>query len=264
LERRLVDCYLAVSNAVAEGSGLPGGTAPYRIVPSFISDDVAAVGIDHDERLAQLPTEPFILIVGDLRRFKGVDALIEAYARLESAPPLVLIGRKCHDTPKCWPANVHVFHDWPHPAVMQAWQRSMVGVLPSVGPEAFGIVLLEAMASGKPVIASSVGGIPDIVEDNVSGLLVRPGDRLGLAQAINALAGDESLRNRLAAGALQKAKTFTASSVVPRIELVYRQVLAAERHATATADCTSAEDRSAGPVRSDGDFGLRELGGEDE
>ena len=77
----------------------------------------------------------------------------------------------------------------------------MIGVLPSIGPEAFGIVLLEAMASGKPVIASTAGGIPDIVEDNVSGLLVRPGDPRGLAQAMGALVTDEPFRGRLAAGA---------------------------------------------------------------
>ena len=112
----------------------------------------------------------------------------------------------------------------------------MAGVLPSVGPEACATVLMEAMASGKPMIASNVGGNPDIVDDNVNGLLVRPGDRPGLAQAISALAADEGLRRRLAAGALRKVAAFKASNVVPRIEAVYRDVLARKRPAAATVD----------------------------
>jgi glycosyltransferase involved in cell wall biosynthesis len=256
LERRLVDHFLPVSHAVAAGSRLAGGPTPYEVIPNFVRDDIATLEGEADERLEQLPKQPFILFVGDLRRFKGVDVLIEAYSGLESAPPLVLIGRKCHDTPTRWPKNVHVFHDWPHAAIIHAWSMSMAGVLPSVGPEAFGIVLLEAMASGKPVIASSVGGIPDIVEDNVNGMLVRAGDRRGLAQAITALAADEGLRRRLAAGALRKVTAFTASNVVPRIEAVYREVLARKRpaHAAGTLDSSGPPGFSARRVHVEGDF----------
>ena len=99
---------------IAVGSRLPGGPTPYEVVPNFVRDDVAALDGEADERLERLPKQPFILFVGDLRRFKGVHVLIEAYAELDGAPPLVLIGRKCHDTPTRWPKNVHVFHDWPH------------------------------------------------------------------------------------------------------------------------------------------------------
>ena len=129
----------------------------------------------------------------------------------------------------------------------------MAGVLPSVGPEAFGIVLLEAMASGKPVIASNVGGIPDIVEDNVDGLLVRAGDRRGLAAAMAALVADEGLRRRLAAGALRKAKAFTASRVVPRIEAVYREVLTRTRPAAAV-ETSASEGLRAGRLTFEGHF----------
>ena len=252
-ERRLVDFFLPVSRAIAEGSRLRGGPTPYEIVPNFICDDVAALDCEPDEHIGLLPKQPFFLFVGDLRRFKGVDVLSEAYAELDGAPPLVLIGRKCHDTPTRWPENVHVFHDWPHAAIMHAWSRSMAGVLPSVGPEAFGIVLLEAMASGKPVIASNVGGIPDIVEDNVDGLLVRAGDRRGLAAAMAALVADEGLRRRLAAGALRKAKAFTASRVVPRIEAVYREVLTRTRPAAAV-ETSASEGLWAGRLTFEGHF----------
>ena len=224
-ERRLVDRFLAVSNAIAAGNGLPGGPTPFEVVPNFVRDDVAALDRGADERLEGLPKQPFILFVGDLRRFKGIEVLIGAYAQLDNVPPLVVIGRKCHDTPPRWPRNVYVFHDWPHAAVMQAWSRSMAGVVPSIGPEACATVLMEAMASGKPMIASNVGGNPEIVDHNISGLLVRPGDQPGLAYAIRALMADEGLRQRLSAGALRKVPAFTASNVVPRIEAIYRDVL---------------------------------------
>ncbi len=235
-ERRLVDRFLAVSTAIAVGNGLPGGPTPYEVVPNFIRDDVASPDGGQDERLEGLPKQPFILFVGDLRRFKGVDVLMAAYAQLDNVPPLVLIGRKCHDSPTHWPKNVHVFHDWPHAAVMQAWRRSMAGVLPSVGPEACATVLMEAMASGRPMITSNIGGNPDIVDDNISGLIVQPGDQAGLARAIQAMATDEGLRQRLSDGALQKVKTFMASNVVPQIESVYRGVLARERPVIAAAN----------------------------
>jgi glycosyltransferase involved in cell wall biosynthesis len=263
-ERRLVDCFLAVSNAVAEGNRLPGGPAPYRIVPNFVRDQVANLDSGDDGRASQLPRQPFILFVGDLRPYKGVDVLVEAYAGLESVPPLVLIGRKFHDMPTRWPANVHVFHDWPRPAVMQAWRRSMAGVVPSVGPEPCATVLMEAMACGKPVIASTAGGNSEIVENNVSGLLVRPGDRLALAQAISALTADERLRDRLAAGALRRVKAFMASSVVPRVEAVYSDVLAARRHPSGSAHTRPSEHVSAGQVVSQGDLALTEIEGKNE
>ncbi|RBP07115.1 glycosyltransferase involved in cell wall biosynthesis [Roseiarcus fermentans] len=235
LERRLVDRFLPVSAAVAVGNRLVDGPTPWEVVPNFVRDDVASPGGAGDERLAGLPREPFILFVGDLRRFKGVAVLSRAYAGLEGAPPLVLIGRNCPDTPTQWPSNTHVFHDWPHDAVMHAWSRSLAGVLPSIGPEACATVLMEGMASGRPMIATRVGGNPDIVHHDVNGLLVRPGDSDGLAQAIAALAADEGLRSRLAAGARRTVKAFMASSVGPRIEAVYRDVLDHRRPAPATA-----------------------------
>jgi glycosyltransferase involved in cell wall biosynthesis len=176
---------------------------------------------------------------------------------------LVAIGRKCQDTPARWPKNVHVFHDWPHAAVMQAWSRSMLGVAPSIWPEACATVLMEGMASGKPMIASNAGGNPEIVEGNVSGLMVRPGDQRDLAHAIQALAANESLRARLGAGALRKVKAFTASNVVPRIEAVYREVLAGKQHASATVDPANLESVSADGIRLDHDLELHEALGSD-
>jgi glycosyltransferase involved in cell wall biosynthesis len=70
-------------------------------------------------------------------------------------------------------------------------------VVPSIFEEPFGRVNIEAMAAGKPVIASRVGGIPEVIEDNVSGILVPNGDGDALAKAMIKLIDDAELRRRL-------------------------------------------------------------------
>lgn len=83
-------------------------------------------------------------------------------------------------------------------------------VLPSTCREAFGMVLIEAMSMGKPVIAAEVGGIPEIIEHGENGLLVPPGDSGSLAQAIKELTEDCSLRERLASSAIENvARRFS-------------------------------------------------------
>ena len=77
---------------------------------------------------------------------------------------------------------------------------------PSVWAEAFGLIIAEAMASGRPVIASRIGGIPEIIEDRVTGLLVEPGDSRGLAAGINELFNDNAFADRLAGNALEKTR----------------------------------------------------------
>lgn len=227
LERSAVDVFITVSHATAAGNGLVGGEQPFQVIPNFVSDDIGILHGDWKHYLEQLPDESFLLFVGDLRRFKGIDVLLHAYEELPVAPPLVLIGRVCIDTPKRFPRNTVVLKSWPHGAVMAAWRRSLIGLLPSVGPETFGIAALEAMAAGRPVIASRIGGLPDVVVDGETGFLVPPGDQQALQQAIGRLLAEPELRERMGKAAAQRADSFRASTVVPRIEGVYRQLLQA-------------------------------------
>jgi glycosyltransferase involved in cell wall biosynthesis len=80
------------------------------------------------------------------------------------------------------------------------------------------------MASGRPVVATTTGGIVDMIMDGENGLLVPPGDEHKLAQAMAQLLNDADLRARLAAGAQERVQRFTASAVVERLEAVYTQV----------------------------------------
>jgi glycosyltransferase involved in cell wall biosynthesis len=95
-----------------------------------------------------------------------------------------------------------------------------------VWSEPFGLVAIEAMASGVPVLASRIGGLLDIVDEGVSGLLVPPGDALALRDGIERLLDNPNLRLTLGSQARCKVKEFFASAVLPRIEEVYRDVIA--------------------------------------
>ena len=170
-----------------------------------------------------LPGEPYILFVGAIHRSKGVDTLLNAYRRLPSAPPLVLIGTVWPDSPTEFPTNVRLLTDVPHPEVMRAWSNCLFGVAPSVTPEGFGDVVVEAMSKGKAVIGSTLGGHRDSIEPGVTGLLVDPGDTEGLTEAMRLLIDDVELRNRLGEQGRQKSTRFRPDAVVPQFEALFRR-----------------------------------------
>jgi glycosyltransferase involved in cell wall biosynthesis len=85
------------------------------------------------------------------------------------------------------------------------------------------------MAAGRPVIASRVGGLPELVVHGETGFLVPPGDHLALADALRCLLAEPELRARLGRAAERKAAEFRASEVVPRIERAYRELITPAR-----------------------------------
>ena len=109
---------------------------------------------------------------------------------------------------------------------MEAWRRCLIALIPSICLETFGLVAIEAMSMGKPVIASRRGGLSDIVVDHETGLLIPPNDPNALQQAIQRLLDDPPLLERMGIMAQQRSTQYLASSVVPRIEKVYEKVLA--------------------------------------
>ena len=123
------------------------------------------------------------------------------------------------------PANVFILNDWPRYAVIAAWHHSIIALAPSVGPETFGLVVIEAMSAGRPVIASRIGGMADLIADGETGLLIKPGDTPALRQAIERLLSNPVLRSRMGQAALHKVVEFQAGTIVPRIEQVYEELL---------------------------------------
>ena len=223
--RRSVDRFVANSASVAGASreGLARG-AEIEVIPPFLPDRLFE--IPRGPRPAFLPEGDCILFVGALGPHKGLDALFEAHASLRPRTPLVLIGTRRPDTPRRFPSGVEVIENLPHAEVMQAWAHCAVGVVPSLWPEPFGVVAVEAMAAGRPVVASAVGGLQDIVVEGETGFLVPPGDPGLLREAMAVLLEDVALRRRMGSAARRRAATFAASVVVPRIEGVYRQAQA--------------------------------------
>ena len=166
-----------------------------------------------------------LLFVGELSRDKGLPTLLRAYESLgRNRAPLLLVGRRMLDTPAHLPDGAAMCAEWPHHHVMTAFRQCLFAVLPSICLDACPTTVLEAMASGRPVVATTTGGIVDMITDGENGLLVPPGDEYKLAGAMARLLNDADLRARLAAGAQERVQRFTASAVVERLEAVYARV----------------------------------------
>ena len=155
-----------------------------------------------------LPARPQVLFVGVLERYKNVDGLADAWRRAAPRVPdatLRLVGSGTlrpvvEQLVQDLPEQVSWVERLTQDEVSDALDESTLLVLPSRS-EGMGRVIVEAFCRGRPVVASRVGGIPDLVEDDVNGLLVEPGDTDGLADALVRVLTDRELAERLAAGA---------------------------------------------------------------
>jgi glycogen(starch) synthase len=226
--------WTAISSALAaRGSApRPADRTPMEVIPSFVDDDLLAMATD--DRTAARPdfvpaVGPYLFYAGVLGSFKGVDVLLDAHARLRAGGleiPLVLAGLPRSDFRVGDRAGVVVVTNVPHPAVVAAWRHAVVGVVPSLVPEGFGLVAVECLAAGTPCVVSALGGLLDVVDDGVEGLHVPPGDAEALATALRRLLQDELLRSRLGAAGPAKAARFTLARVIHLLDGVYRRVIA--------------------------------------
>lgn len=223
--RRLarVAMFLPISAAVAAAC-LPGvGQERIAVIPSFVSDDVAA-GAASRQRPDFLPRADFVLFVGALGEHKGLGLLAEAHRRMATAVPLVVIGSPRADTPALLGTAerpVILRKGVPHDQIMAAFAAAAVVAVPSRWPEPQGLVAVEAMASGVPVVASRVGGLSEVVVPGTTGLLVAPGDAGELADAIDRLLTDPALRAQMGAAGAARAVDYMACSVVRLVTDAY-------------------------------------------
>ena len=248
-ESGAIDMFLPVSQATALGNGLVGSKRPYQVVPNFVPSRPDTPGADLQTYADQLPDEPFLLFVGDFRRDKGLDVLLQAYAGLNGAPPLVLIGKVWSETPTEFPPNTVVLKNWPNYAVMEAWRRCCMAIVPSRWAEPFGIVVIEAMVSGRPVIASGTGGIPDLVIDGETGILVPPGDPVALRSAMKQLIDDPDLRDRMGEAGKTRVVAFQSDTVIETIEHVYNRLV--ERRKSEGSITSIRHEREVPPFKSE-------------
>ncbi len=120
---------------------------------------------------------------------------------------------------------VHLFGFVPHDRVPAVLTHADLLVLPSLYEE-LGTILLEAMWVGLPIVASRTGGIPDIIEDEVNGVLVVAGDPQVLARAIDSLLADSELARRLGEAARERARDYDWGVLAERVLAIYRSLIA--------------------------------------
>jgi len=177
---------LAVSTALADEARRLGAH-DVRVVPN---------GVELPEAIGAEAEPPEILFAGRLSREKGILELVEAARGHE----LVVAG----DGPLH--AQVPQARGWlPHEQLERLYDRAAIVACPS-HREGFGVVCAEAMAHGRAVVASDVGGLRDLVVDGETGLLVPPGDVPALRAALERLLGDPELRRRLGAAGRERAR----------------------------------------------------------
>ena len=200
---RAVDVFVAPSQFLAAITARD--FAPTRMVPNGLSPAAPPPR----QRTAE-PGPPRVVFAGRLEHFKGPQVLLDAVPELLAAYPharVTICGAgPMLNTLRERVDRLGVGHavdltGWLDPGeVARLVTDADVVVIPSMWPEAFGLTCLEASAAGKPVVASAIGALPDLVEPEVNGLLVPPGDAHALAAAIGRLLADEPLRRSLGDG----------------------------------------------------------------
>ncbi|MGC9202021.1 MAG: glycosyltransferase family 4 protein [Thermoproteota archaeon] len=183
-------------------------------------------------------TDKLIMFAGRLAYEKGLDTLIEAVSIIRksiSNIKLMLVGSA--DPPEMKErlatlakekgiGDVTVFTDFiPHDKMPYYYAAADVCALPSRA-EAFGISALEAMATGKPVVASEVGGIPEVVKNGLTGKLVKPENPKELADALLELLSDEQKIRKIGYNARRVAENeFSWEVIAKKTEEIYRKTL---------------------------------------
>ncbi len=218
---------------------------PLSPAPEVIYNGIALE--DFARETARPHARPYLFAIGRLVPQKGFDVLLEALAQTTLPElDLVIAGEGPERAALVDLANrrrlsarVHFVGRADRPQAVALFQHCAFFVLPS-RLEPLGIVNLEAMAAGKAVIAARVGGVPEIVLDEETGLLVPGGDAAALAAAITRLAGDAALQRRLGRAGRARVERFSWPQITAEYERIYQHVLGPVAPSPSRASATSA------------------------
>jgi phosphatidyl-myo-inositol alpha-mannosyltransferase len=226
-----LDASVAVSPVVASfmGQYYPGD---YRVIPNGI--DTSRFGPDVPPVSEYTGGGPTILFVGRYNESrKGLKHLLQAMPEVVTAFPscrLLVVGPgnperfEQHLTDSCR-ENIVFVGEVDDEQLASYYSTCDVFCAPSTGSESFGIVLLEAMASGRPIVASNINGYSEVARDRIEGLLVEPEHPEALANALVEVLSDDALQAQLAQAGLRRAAEHDWPAVARRLTTLYETCL---------------------------------------
>ena len=214
----------------------------YRIIPSGVDRSLFASGVPPIPKYTDHKRN--ILFLGRLEKRKGLPHLLEAYALLKKETPdirLIVVGGDGGLRPACERYAQRqgltdvVFTGYvPDEELPRYYKTADIYCAPNTGAESLGIVLLEAMASGTPIVASNIEGFSDVLTDGREGLLAPPRDGQALAGALRRLLADADLRNEMGKQGSDTAQRYSWDRVSAKVLDYYEDV--ANRAASAHCD----------------------------
>lgn len=234
--RTRVDRFIAVSEAVAARL-VADGADPTRVAVVLNGVDFAALDASAAQRdgLPSLGEGPVVVCIARLEPVKGVEHFVRAAALVDGATFVVTgtgsLESRLREVAAAQRGGSRVEFLGSVPSAAALMARSDLVVVPSLS-EAFGLVAAEAMALGRPVVATRVGGLPEVVVDGQTGLLVEPGDPAALADGVRRLLDDHGLAARLgAAGQTRARERFDARRMVAAYVDLIDELSSASTHA---------------------------------
>jgi N-acetyl-alpha-D-glucosaminyl L-malate synthase BshA len=204
-----------------------------EVIPNFIDTAVYRPGLVPSHRATLAPDgEKIVMHISNFRAVKRAEDVVSVFAKLTAKQPsrLVLVGDGPERPRVLMRAEELGVRDrvmflGKHTSVHEVLSCADLFLLPSAS-ESFGLVALEAMACGAPVVASNVGGLPEVIEHGTSGYMFDVGDIDAMAEAgLRIMGDDEHWRSLSEAGRALAEERFSSERVVPQYERYYEQVL---------------------------------------
>jgi glycosyltransferase involved in cell wall biosynthesis len=210
----------------------------------FVLDKLIANGLFRDTRAVKLPwgikvtnrreRKSYdiidILYVGQVIKAKGVHVLIDSIKKLNQRNVRLHIlgkGQDIEHMKKLSNGDTRInFHGFiPNEELAKFYQEANLVVVPSVWYEVFGLINIEAFSYGTPVIASNIGGLPELIEEGHNGHVFQPGNSEELSAILESLVSNPDRLRRLEEGAFSSSKKYAIEEHIKKLEELYRGLL---------------------------------------